>query len=346
MKAHDFISGNMIATVAKLHAISGKKLSKDDYAQLISCSTVADAAGYLKRRTYYARALDNVDTDRIHRGNLENILRRCFYEDYYRIANLEKVGDDEFYNYLVLKTEIDEILMCITHLNAGTDDHINTIPIYMNRYTSFDLTDLARVRSFDELLALIKGSPYADILKMFPPDDSGYIKYPECELALRTYYYRRLLKYADKTGDDEIRSFICSQIDMINIINAYRMKKHFGMSPETIKAAMIPIYLAVPEKKFDAMYEAKDMKGFAAELKKTVYGRDLSDQELESPEQPLQRLRLRQTKRAFSMAFSPPVVFFAFNTLADIEIKNIIRIIEGIRYSLPAEEIGRLIITE
>lgn len=345
MKAHDFYSGNMTATVAKLHAMNGRKLSKDDYIQLISCSTVTDAAGYLKRRTYYARALENVDTDRIHRGNLENILRRSFYEDYYRIANFEKVGDDEFYNYIVLKTEIDEILMCITHLNAGTDDHINTIPIYMNRYTSFDLTELARVRDFNGLLALIKGTPYAGIIKTMPPDTNGYMDYPACELALRTYYFRRLLKYAEKTNDDEIRSFICSQIDMINIINAYRMKKHFNMTPEQVKAAMIPIYLAVPEKKIDALYAAKDMEEFAKQLRNTVYGRELTDDELSAPEQALQRLKLRRARRAFSMAFSPPVVFYAFNTIADTEINNIIRIIEGIRYSLPADEISRLIIT-
>ena len=153
------------------------------------------------------------------------------------------------------------------------------------------------------------------------------------------------MKYADSRKDDEIRSFLCSQIDMINIINAYRMKKHFNMPPEKVKAAMIPIYLAVPEKKIDALYAAKDTEEFAKQLKNTIYGRELDDEDLASPETALQRLKLKRARRAFSMAFSPPVVFYAFNTIADIEINNIIRIIEGIRYSLPADEISRLIIT-
>ena len=57
------------------------------------------------------------------------------------------------------------------------------------------------------------------------------------------------------------------------------------------------------------------------------------------------QLRYKQTKRAFSRAVTAPECFFTFNMLMETEVKNIIRIIEGIRYSLPAKEISSLIIS-
>ncbi|MBQ7990553.1 MAG: V-type ATPase subunit [Oscillospiraceae bacterium] len=331
--------------MAKLHAIVGAKLRDSDYHQLMSCSNVADAADYLKRRTYYSRVLENTDTDKIHRGILENLLRRGFYEDCYRITNFEKLGDDEVYNHIVLKTEVDEILICITHINAGTDDQISTIPIYMNRYTCFDLMELAKVRSFSELLKLLAKTPYAALLKKYSPKAGEKINYQACELALRSYFYERLLGSRTAAGDKDIQAYICAQIDMINIINAYRLKKYYYADYEQIKSLMIPIYRRIPERAFDQLYSAVDSEDFIRILRSTFYGRKLDEAELmKSPERALQKERYRSAKRSFALAKSPPAAYLTYVYLAETELKNIIRIIEGIRYSLPVEEIASLLI--
>ena len=66
---------------------------------------------------------------------------------------------------------------------------------------------------------------------------------------------------------------------------------------------------------------------------------------MKNPEMSLVQFRFLKTKRAFSRSTSAPECFYTFNQLAEIEVKNIIRIIEGIRYSLPTKEIAELIIT-
>ncbi len=344
---------NLNATVAKLHAIYGKRLRQENYSALLSCTSVADAAEYLKHSTYYSKALDKINTETIHRGNLENILRRSLYENYFGIIGFEKING-EFYNYTIIKTEIDEILICILHLNAGTTDHITTLPIYMNRYTSFNLMELAQVRSYSDLLDLTAKTPYYEILKKLAPESKpdgtcGHIDYAACELKLRTYYFRRLLESLKSFGGEtekRLTSFIGTQIDMINIINAYRMKRYFNADDKDIKARMIPIYLKIPEKKLDELFSAKDERDFLDKFSKTYYGRTVADGGYNTgdPEMDLVQLRYKQTKRAFSRAVSAPECFFTFNTLAEIELKNIIRIIEGIRYSLPAKEISALLI--
>lgn len=353
-KKHSAGKRNLNATVAKMHAVYGKRLRQEDYSALLSCTSVSDAAGYLKRSTYYSKSLDKIDVETIHRGNLENILRRSYYENYFRMIGFEKIGGDEFYNFMIIKTEIDEILICILHLNAGTTDHITTLPIYMNRYTSFNLMSLAQVRSYSELLSLTAKTPYHDILlgfkpEMLPDGTDGHINYAGCELKLRTYYFNRLIESLNSFGGEsrrKLRSFIGTQIDMINIINAYRMTKYFNDDEKEIKARMIPIYLKAPEKKMDELFAARDEKDFLDKFSKTYYGREIAEAglDMKNPEAALITLRYMQTKRVFGSARSAPECFFTFNALAEIEIKNIIRIIEGIRYSLPAKEISELLI--
>ena len=333
-----------------MHAVYGKRLKQEDYSALLSCTSVSDAAGYLKRSTYFSRALDGVDTENIHRGNLENILRRSLIENYFRIIGFEKIGGDEFYNFIIVKTEIDEILICILHLNAGTSDHITTLPIYMNKYTSFNLMELARVTSFDELLSLTEKTPYYSILKANKPDENGHINYPAIELKLRTYYSNRLADSLKKFGGEtekRLRSYIGTQIDMINIINSYRMKRYFNADSEEIKERMIPIYMRISEQKMDELYNSRDDKDFLEKFSKTYYGREITEKgfDMKNPEMSLVQFRFLQTKRAFSRSTTAPECFYTFIQLAEIEVKNIIRIIEGIRYSLPTKEIAELIIT-
>lgn len=342
---------NLNATVAKMHAVYGKRLRQEDYSALLSCTSVSDAAGYLKRNTYFDKALEGVDTENIHRGNLENILRRSLMENYFRMIGFEKIGRDEFYNHIIVKTEINEILICILHLNAGTSDHITTLPIYMNKYTSFNLMELAKVGSYEELLSLTEKTPYYAILKEHRPDEeNGHINYPVIELKLRTYYSKRLAESVKKFGGEtekRLRSYIGTQIDMINIINSYRMKRYFSADPEEIKSRMIPIYMRISEQKMDELYSARDDKEFLERFSKTYYGREIAEKgfDMKTPELSLSRFRFLQTKRAFSRSTSAPECFYTFNQLAEIEVRNIIRIIEGIRYSLPTKEISELIIT-
>ncbi|MDE7294210.1 MAG: V-type ATPase subunit [Oscillospiraceae bacterium] len=352
-KRHNISGKNLNATVARLHALYGKMLKSRDYSALISCSSVADAAGYLKHSTHYSKVLQGIDTDTIHRGSLENILRRSVYERYFSIIGFEKIGDAEFYNFKTVKTEIDELLICITHLNAGTTDHITTLPIYMNKFTSFDLMELAKVRSFEELLKLTEHTDYYEILADLRPEKvdgaEGHINYAACELRLRTYYSKRLMESAemfDKVTAKELKNIIGTQIDMINIINAYRMTAFFHADKEETKERMIPLYLRIPESKLDELYSARDEKEFLERFAKTYYGRTAAEMgfDMTNPETALSLMRHKQIKRAFRRSVSAPECFYTFVNLAETEVKNVIRIIEGIRYAVPVKEISQLII--
>ncbi len=340
---------NLNATVAKLHAVYGKRLSQGDYTALMNCTSVSDAAAYLKKNTHYSRTLQDLDENTVHRGVLEDMLRRSFIEEYYRLIGFEKIGDSEFYSYITAKTETEEILVCIQHIIAGSEDHINTLPIYMKRYTSFDIMELTKVRTFSQLLEVIAKTPYYQLLKDFAPEDDINADYAACELKLWIYYYNRLLSSLDafdKNTRSRLRYYIGLQIDTINIANSYRMIRYFHADANYIKPKMIPIYIGVPEKKFDELYASADMQSFVSVFKQTKYGREIEKRglPLDDVERAVLLYRYKETKRAFSRSRTASECFYTFNWLLDLEVKNIIRIIKGIRYSLPVRDISELLI--
>ena len=58
------------ATVARIHAMYGKMLTRQNYIDLLSKQTVSEIAAYLKKNTRYHDILASIDINNIHRGLL------------------------------------------------------------------------------------------------------------------------------------------------------------------------------------------------------------------------------------------------------------------------------------
>lgn len=337
------------ATVAKIMAMYGKRVTPADYAELCSSHSVLEVAEYLKKNTHLSGALAGIDTSTIHRGMLEDLLQKNLFEMYMRITDFEHIGRQEFYNYKVLQSEMNVILSCIRHINAGSENQINEIPIYLNRLTCFDLIRIAKARSFGELLECIEKTPYHDILKKEKTDENGKADYFSCERKLRIYYYERIEKTISDWGAKEaeqLNSMILTDVDLINIINSYRMKSFFGDDGEEISEKMLPFYGRLSPEKLEEIYSARDKEEFIKRFSATVYGRQLADSgcDMNDLEHNANLLRYKYAKLALKKSSSAPVSVYSFMYLMNIELKNITSIIEGVRYGLPPKQIESLII--
>jgi len=342
------VKRNYNATVAKIMAIYGKRITAHDYSELINKNSVADVAEYLKKNTYYNFLLSSVDTHTIHRGMLENLLKRSVFEQYIKITGFENISNHEFYNYKVIQTEIDEILRCIRHINAESDKLIADIPIYMNELTSFDLIKLAKVNSFEELMSFLKKTPYYDVLIKINMDKYGKVDVTRCETVLRTYYIERL-KQSLVFNKNDVKQFLLlleSDIDLINIINAYRLTAYFGETEDVIEKDMLPFGGHISIRKRKHICSASTSEEFIMRFSKSYYGKQIieSKYNLNDLEQSVQRLRYHNAKRMLKRSVSAPLSVYAFMFLLEIEVKNLISIIEGIRYGVEPSIIESLII--
>ena len=341
------------ATVAKSRAIYGKRLTQEDYKELMRRNNVTEVAEYLKRNTHYKNILSAVDTNTIHRGFLETLLRRDNFDLYEKLCKFQQLNKIPFFNYLVTKHETEEIVSCILHLNAhASDEYITTLPSYLIEHASFNLIELAKCRTYQSMLSVLKKTPYYSILKDEIPDENGTYDCTKLETELRTYYLNWLNATIDKDFKGKVAKdlhyLIDTQTDLINVINGFRMKTFFNADANTIEKSMLHFYGRLSKNKQREIYEAADADDYIKRLQKTYYGRQMESTneniEWSTLEKSTQSLRYRYAKLTLSSSNSAPVSLYTILFLFDIEVNNIINIIEGIRYKAPMSSIEKLLI--
>ena len=341
------------ATVARIRAIYGKRLRTEHYKELITKKSVPEVAEYLKRNTRYSGVLASIDTNKIHRGFLEDILRKSNFEMYVRLCKFQKLDEEPFYRFLIEYDEIAEILNAILYLNAGASgSYIADLPTFLLSRASFDLLEIAKIRSFKQLLNVLSRTDYYPILKDVKVDESGKVDFTKCEMKLRTHYLKKLLRTVERDfkgqAREELKHQIEVQVDLINIINAYRMKNAFNAGADEIKKNTLPFYGRISVKKEDKLFEARDIEEFLAILSRTIYGRQLDDisQCTDSIqfERQMRKLRFNIAKRALAFSGNVAVSLYSVTYLFEVELNNIIRIVEGIRYGKSTSYIESLLI--
>ncbi|MDF2567335.1 MAG: H+transporting two-sector ATPase subunit [Oscillospiraceae bacterium] len=337
------------AMLAKTRAMYGKRLTLDDYNEMLRKKSVSEIAAYLKTTASYGEALSNINENSIHRGQLEIVLRREMFHKYTKLCRYDNTKNNDFFFYYILMMEVEQILRCIMLLNAGSpEDFITELPSFLLDHASFDLLTLATVRSFSDLTDVLEATPYKDIIKQFPPDQKGLIDYTACEIALITYCYNRIFKAIDKgfksAAKREIVNIIKLNIELANFSAVFRLKIYFKKSNEEIQKFLLPFHYKLTKQKLAALLESETVEDFLKAFYELSYGKFIKDAEYSYIEKYTHRLKHFFNKKLLRFSTNAPAVLYAFVTLNEIEIENITNIIEGIRYGVPANDIQKLLI--
>ncbi len=330
------------ATVAKIHAIHGGMFTKENYHEMVGKRSVAEIAEYLKKSPRFKEALRDVDPNTVHRGLLEELLQKSNFDTYVRLCKFQRLDVKPFYNFLVQKIEVEQIIAAANRINTKVSSNpITDVPMYVKKHSKLDLIKLRMAANFGELLDALKGTPYYKVLIKESVDDSGRLNYPRLEIDLLTFYYKRLLEYVDDnfslSDAENLRKIILTEIDIINITNAYRLKAFFNYSSDQIKERQLP-FTRIGKRRMNTYYEKESPDEMLEALTKTVYGRNgLGNAEY--IETKVQVVLCDFMRHIVARSCSAPVVIYAFMKLCDVEVKNTIHIIEGIRYDIDPSEI-------
>ncbi len=328
------------ATVAKIRALHGNMLTKENYHEMLSRRSVPEAADYLAHSKRYKDAFKDVDPNTAHRGFLEGLLHKESFNTYIRLCRFQGLDKLPFYDFQVRKKEIECILSMINNINSELDNsYLTDLPGYVLDHSKISLLEMSRAQTYEELLKILKNTRYYKILVKIPPMADGSADYTECELRLRSEYYKDMLVAVDKDfmGEEakELREMIYREIDSLNIINAYRMKAFFGYSAEEIKRRQIRIKEGPGRsgglgRRLDRYYELDSPEAMTAWLDKTRYGRD--GKNTDYIETKVNSAQHRYLSHVIARSVSAPVSLYAFMKLCSIEVSNIVHIIEAVRY--------------
>ena len=336
------------AVVAKAKSMYGGRLTKQDYEELLRRKNVSDITFYLKHQTAYSDVLSDVHEASVHRGQLENLLNRYVFNRSVRLLHFAGHENKEFYHCEIVTKEIDFILERVRMLNSELfEGFLSDVPVYLNKYTCFDLAELDKVHTFPELLTLLKKTPYYKILLPFQPEKGKAVDYTRCEHALQTYYFDNLRDVITKsfkgTTKKDLLAIVDSHIELMNITKIYRYRMYFKEDLDVIRESLMK-GSRMSQQFLEQLMAAPTMDAFKRLLAEGPFHLYLDDSEYAFIEYYTDSIRYNACRRYMRFSNVAPLVYYTFVTLLQFEVENLINIIEGIRYGVPPENIEKMLI--
>lgn len=338
------------AMAVKIRAMYGKRIKPAEYDRLLSMTSVAQIADFLKNHPGWSSMLSGIDTADIHRGPLELVLNTGLFEEYTRIIHFIPRRDLLYMKYPVESAEIEQILSFIRHLNAGHPENFrHYIPRNIIGKLHFDINKLAEAKSFAQMLDIIHSSELAPILARFQPAAGENVNYPAVELALEAFHFNHQFKNIEKSFSGNYRkrleNTVGEQADILNITRAVRLIRFFSGSPDELYACLIPVFYKVQAEFFRDLARCPDDAAAMAMLKNSPYKKLFVKTDFQYIEQYQDAFMFDLCHKLIYAAVPDLIIPIAYLIVKQIEIRNLIHIIECVRYGLPADRIRTYITT-
>lgn len=345
------------ALVSKAKAMYGKRLKKEDYDELVRKNSVAEVAAYLKNETDYGSSLKDIYENKIHRGELEELIKDNVFQKTLKLLKFSQLTKNEFYRMNLIQREIDIILTVIRSIipekfeefeEDRFDEIVKAIPIFLAEHLGFELSDIPNVKSFADVLKILTKTPYHDVLLPYLVDKGEKIDYTAVERDLQSYYYSYVFNVIERSfkGDrkKELLEIYKTQIELSNITKIYRFKKFFKVTDEEIRKSMIDNHSRLSKSYLDELISLPTAEDILKALEESKYHLYIDDKDYVFIEYYASEIRYNLANRFMHFSIDAPLVFTAYVIMLETEVQNLTNIIEGIRYETPKSEIEKMLI--
>lgn len=336
------------AVISKARSKYGRRLKDKDYKALLKSSNVAGVVSYLKNHTHYADVLSKVNETEVHRGNLETIIKQKNFYDFDSLCRYEMSEGSPFSEFIIRRYEIEQLVHFLLLLSCNkVEEYIFALPAYFDKHTELDLYRLSRCRNFESFLDVLGKSEYRKILKNFPPDNRGVINIASAEDAMNMFAYKELYlaisKRKSKREKENLKSLCDNVNDFCNISRVLRLKKYYKMTPQQVMSHMLP-YGSIKSSKLKEMCNAPTYEDVLSIVTTTRVGKRIKFTDIEKEEQISFMNRFDMCRKNLYYSQDPSVVLLSYMYVCEAELKNIITVIEGVRYQSDRDVIESLLI--
>lgn len=336
--------GSSNAIAAKAKAMYAKRLKEEDYRTLLKKSSVTEIAAYLKNETEYAYILQNVKENDIHRGQLEKILHNDMYFKEMKLAAYASAKEKEFYTSMIRKIESDLLLLKIRQVSS---------PLYAEMYQgsdndlvvklSFDFDKLKQSETYEDILKVVRRTPYYSVLEKYKPVNNQSIDYASIDKELNKLSNEWMIdvihrNLKGKVQKDVLTIFLTS-VELHIITKIYRLKKYYHADAQTILKQVDFTYTRMSHRQIEELANVKEADEVLLILQKSPYHLYMDEKEYIYIEYYAEKIKYHLAKRYMNFSSSAPLVYMTYIILHQIEIMNLVNIIEGIRYGMNEEKI-------
>lgn len=337
------------AILAKARSMYSRRLTEQNYEELLKRRSINDLVAYLKSDTAYSEILSELKDMNIHRGQLEALLNKEIFLRLNRLMRYASKKELEFYRLGVTELEIQLILLKARLIDSEyyTGYEIE-IPDYLNKYASFNLYGLVKVNDFESLLIILRGTKYYDALLKYKPQDDKPLDSNLLEVELKHIYYMEYVDTVNKLFKGKKRkdllTMINTSIELQNITKIYRLKKYFNATPDQIRETLFLEYSRIPKNMMNEFIETKDASEFLKKLANSPYKLYVDDSEFVYIEYYTETIKYHLAKRFMRFSTDSALVYMTYKIVFQVEIDNLKHIIEGLRYGETASQIEAMLI--
>lgn len=328
------------AMVTKARTLHSKHLNANHYRDMLRQDSVSDVAVYLKNETRYRDVLEGINEKGIHRDYLESRIRLKSYIDFTALLRYVHKDNHRFYQFFIKEIEIKQIVAALYAIQTHSRVNIARLPTELNHLISFDLEDLARAETVEDVRRVVHSTDYGAVFDK-AGGASDVIRYED---ALKRVYYQSMLEVIRRDKSAELLDIFRTKIELDNIIIIYRLKKYFDASAFEILARITIETQNISKRELLHWIHDLNAEEVLLAFQASVYKRFGSGVEFEHIEHYCNAIQYRMLLKKMRFSQQSDVVLYAYVFLISIEIENIINVIEGTRYNLNADRILEMLI--
>ena len=335
--------------IAKAKAIYGKRLTTEDYNNLLHRSNVSGVVEYLKDTRRYRSTFANVNENQIHRGQVEQLIAKDMFELYIKLCKFMAADKNSFCYYLIRELEIKQITTALIYIRAGsTDGYLLEMPTYLMDYACFDLMELAKAKTQQEVLEVLSGTPYYKVLKNLLSTFRRQDDLDEAAVSLYAWYIRWAFAAIERSfkGSEagKLKEIFLRRSDLSNITVCYRKKSLFNEDTQRIRKSLYDVHYRLTPAMIDDILSQPDAADRLLAFFKKIYLREKIDYDTENLEIAVRRYNYSFYKKQLSFTDNGVMALYSLMVLCETERANLQTIIEGARYQRPPTEIEKLLV--
>ena len=335
------------AVTAKVHALFAKRLTDEDYSNLLSFHSVEEIFGYLRSETYYSEYFGSLPSVTLSRSRIENALQKSLLDRKASLCRFQKLIGDETYRYFIKKDEIETILYCARHLDTEVITDLFERPAVYIQEQCISGNELQKATSFDEFAAMLSGTPYGRPTEALFSSGNSFKSLAALERTLFNGLYSDVKavickKYKGKSRD-EILDYIKFISDMSVLSALYRIAENYHDDQSHKSGNFRPSVTAFTAKELYGFETAQSPEDILNTVRHSVYGKYFTEKP-DNIDLFVRKLIIKKSIKNIRYSQNPVLSLFSYETVIKNEIKNIIHIAEGISYGLTPEEISDIIV--
>ncbi|WP_083439581.1 V-type ATPase subunit [Acetobacterium bakii] len=327
----------------KALAMKARKISDQDYRELIKAKDLKEVFQYLRDNTYYGEFLQGLNPENLHRTEFEAHLNDLKIRETEKLMHYLLGEEKIFFQTFLVHLEVESLRILIRGIARKDDlESLRGLLVYSQNNSKVPFERLMRVKDWEEFKKLLVDTDYYRILEIYK-DISAEQDLIMVEKNLDRYYYDLLKNRLQKLNKKENQDLIDAQrrnIDLLNLIWIYRGKKFYDLSREELIAYSLRGGLEITERKLLDLVYTKDLVEMKELLKNSEYA--FLFNHTKTIDLFMERRRERYLHymylKLFNKADSGLGRVVAYIRLLDFEIEDITSIIESKRYRMGQEE--------